>query len=166
MGKAKVKKPGKPRAYTPVQLAKAVVKYFASISRIVPVTEEVATDKRDAYGHVVYEKRTVCNALGEEFCREEFLVPPTVLGLCQFLGIHRDTWASYCKDEEYSDTTSYVRGRLQCWREEQLLTRKDIAGIKFDLENNYGYREKKQVQVGGNLEELLRELGEDGGQAF
>lgn len=166
MEKAKVKKPGAPRAYTPAQLAKAVVRYFAGITRRVAVTEKVATDRKDAYGHVVYEDRPVCNALGKEFYREEFLIPPTVLGLCQFLGIHRDTWASYCKNEEYSDTTSYVRGRLQCWREEQLLTRKDIAGIKFDLENNYGYREKQQIQVGGSLEELLRELGDEGGQAF
>ena len=166
MEKAKVKKPGKPRAYTPEQLAKAVAMYFASITRRVAVTEEVATDRRDAYGHVVYEQKPVRNALDEPLYREEFLVPPTVLGLCLYLRIHRDTWASYCKDEEYSDTTSYVRGRLQCWREEQLLTRKDIAGIKFDLENNYGYREKQQIQVGGNLEELLKELGDEGGQAF
>lgn len=166
MGKAKVKKPGRPREYTPEELAKAVAKYFASITRRVPVTEEVATDKRDAYGHVVYEKQPVCNALGKELYREEFLVPPTVLGMCLYLDIHRDTWNSYCKDPEYSDTATYVRGRMQCWREEQLLTRKDIAGIKFDLENNYGYREKQQIHVGGNLEELLKELGDEGGQAF
>ena len=165
MGKTRIRKPGKPRAYTPETLMAAVVKYFASISRIVPVVDMVPSGEVDKYGHPVLVPETVFNALGEPMKRTEFLTPPTVLGLCLFLNIHRDTWNSYCSQPEYSDTTTYVRGRMQCWREEQLLTRKDVAGLKFDLENNYGYRDKQQLEVRGmTLEELLRQ--EEGGQEF
>lgn len=156
------------KEYTPETLSRAVEKYFKSISRIVKLTEQVPTDQKDSSGHVIYEKKPVFNCLGKQVEVTEFLVPPSVGGLCAFLGIHRSTWAEYCKNEEFSDTTTHARGRMQAWREEQLVTRKDVKGIVFDLENNYGYREQKQVQVTGSVEDFIAGLTEqgEGGQRF
>ena len=110
-------------------------------------------------------------------------MPPTVGGLCQFLGIHRSTWAEYCDHEEhpeFSDTTTRARGRLRAYLEQQLLVRKDVKGIIFDLQNNHGYSEKRQVELGERaskaisahsmsmsekklmLEEIAREFGGGG----
>lgn len=144
---------GRPQKYNRKTLAEAVDRYFLSITRIVPVTELVETGRRDEKGHKVYERRPVVNALGEEAKVEEYIIPPTVSGLCRALDIHRSTWAEYCdpsKHPEYSDTTTYARGRIRAYLEQQLLTRKDVKGVIFDLQNNHGYSEKRKVELGEN----------------
>lgn len=141
----------RPTKYTRKKLAEAVDRYFGSITRVVTVTELIETGERDEKGHRILERRTVTNSLGEEAKVEEYIVPPTVGGLCQYLGIHRSTWAEYCDPEkhpEFSDTTTRARGRLRAYLEQQLLVRKDVKGIIFDLQNNHGYSEKRQVELG------------------
>ena len=156
---------GRKRVYTKKRLKEEVERYFASITRKVKVTEKIDTGRRDKSGHVIYEQKPVTNQHGQQLEVVEYLVPPTVGGLCEFLGIHRDTWHEYCQLEEFSDTTTRAQGRLRAWREEQLLTRKDVKGIIFDLENNYGYKEQKDVHITGSVEDFLREQGE-GVQTF
>lgn len=155
----------RPKKYDANSLRKAVDKYFLSITRKVQVTEKVDTGRKDSSGHIIWETKPVTNQLGKELWVTEFLVPPTVAGLCEFLGIHRSTWAEYCDPElhpELTDTTTHARGRMQGWREEQLITRKDVKGIVFDLQNNYGYRERQSVEVTGGIEEFLQKQEEQG----
>ncbi len=169
---------GRPKKYSAKRLAKEVDRYFASISRIVTVTERLPTGERDSKGHEIYRTQPVINTLGEEMKTEEFLIPPTVGGLCRFLGIHKSTWAEYCDSSlhpEFSDTTTRARGRLRAYLEQQLLTRKDVKGIIFDLQNNHGYTEKREVELGakaaqaagaaalsmGEKKELLRLIAAD-----
>ena len=157
------------KKYTPRALGKAVQRYFDSISRVVPVTERKDSGEKDKYGHPVYVDEPVCNRLGEPLERLEFLEPPTVSAMCLALEIHRSTWADYCKDESFSDTTSYAQGVMRAWNERELLVRpgKDIPGIKFNLENNYGYRDRQDViATGMSVEQYLRSLGEEGVQEF
>lgn len=160
------------KKYTPRTLKKAVDTYFASISRTVPLTEPRDSGARDKMGHVIYEQAPVINSLGKQVEVTEYLVPPSVGGLCEYLGIHRATWANYCdreKNPEMFDTTTQAQGRMRAWNEQQLLTRsgKDIKGIIFNLENNYGYRERQSVEVTGGVEEYLRNLSDGGrGQEF
>lgn len=148
-----------------------VEKYFLSITRNVPVTEMIATDRRDSKGHVIYEKVAVCNALGEPAMVTEYIVPPTVYDLCQFLQIAESTWNNYCDPEkhpEFLGTTTRARGRMRAWNEMQLLTRsgKDLKGIIFNLENNYGYKQHMEIS-GEGVEGFLRKAAEEeGGQMF
>ena len=174
---------GRPKKYTPKALKKAVSDYFDSISRLVPLTEKKDTGRKDGDGHTIYEEVPVLNRLGEQATVLEYLVPPTVGGLCEHLGIHRSTWADYCDAQlhpEFSDTTTHARGRMRAWLEEQ---RKDVKGIVFDLQNNYGYHDKKEIDLGGRaakavtaasmpleerqsvLEELMREFSGNDGDA-
>lgn len=148
----------RPRKYTKKTLAEAVERYFASITRIVPVTEMVDTGKRDDKGHKVYERVAVKNSLGEEAKVEEYIVPPTVGSLCEYLQIHRSTWADYCDHNlhpEFSDTTTRARGRLRAYLEQQLLIRKDVKGIIFDLQNNHGYSEKRELELGEKATKVI-----------
>ncbi len=157
------------KKYTPRTLGKAVQWYFDSISRDEPVVERKPTGELDKYGHPVYADEPVMNRLGQPLVRLVFLEPPTVSAMCLALGIHRSTWADYCQDEKFSDTTSYAQGVMRAWNENQLLTRpgKDIPGIKFNLENNYGYRDRQAViATGMSVEQYLRSLGEEGEQEF
>lgn len=168
----------RPKKYNKKTLEEAVDRYFASITRTVTVTELVETGERDSMGHKIYERKSVLNSLGEEAKVEEYIVPPTVGGLCQALGIHRSTWTEYCDNElhpEFSDTTTRARGRLRAYLEQQLLIRKDVKGIIFDLQNNHGYSEKRQVELGdraskaiyaasmsmGEKKELLEEIARE-----
>lgn len=152
------------KKYTPRALHKAVVQYFKSITRWVKVTEPVPTGKVDRMGHQIMEQQPVVNQLGEEMEKLEYVIPPSVGGLCIFLGIHRSTWNDYCKDEKYTDTTTHARGLMHAYLEQESLTRqgKDLKGVLFNLENNYGYSER--VTVGQTLEELL--AGSEGVQEF
>ena len=153
---------GRPRKYTPKRLREQVNAYFDSITRYVDATEQVPTDERDSYGHVVFKARPVLNKLGRPVRVEEYIVPPTVGGLCEYLGIHRSTWAEYCdsyKYPEFSDTITRAQGRMQAYLELQLLTRpgKDVKGIIFNLQNNYGYIGKKhEVEFGRDAQNYLR----------
>jgi hypothetical protein len=169
---------GRPRKYTRIGLEKAVQRYFDSISREVTVTEKVDSGERDDKGHVIWEQVPIINKLGEEIRVTEFAVPPTVQGLCRFLGIHRSTWAEYCDPEKYpefSDTTTRARGCLREYLENELLTRpgKDVAGIKFVLQNDYDQKERYEMELGekaaasvqgmtlAEREQLLRQIGQE-----
>ena len=157
---------GAPKKYTPEKLDRAVRKYFRTITREKTLTEKVDSGQRDKMGHVVWEEQVVLNSLGQPLKVTEYLVPPTIGDLSEFLGIHRDTWNEYCNHEkhpEFSDTTTYARGRIHAYLEREMLTRsgKDTKGIQFNLENNFGYRQRLEV-AGTTLEQFLREA-EDGG---
>lgn len=141
----------RPKKYNKKTLTEAVDRYFASITRVLPLTEKVDTGRRDADGHKVYEDRPVMNSLEEQATVEEYIVPPTVGALCMALGIHRCTWAEYCDHDEhpeFKDITTKAKERMRTYLEQQLLTRKDVKGVIFDLQNNHGYTEKRQVELG------------------
>ena len=161
---------GRPKGtkkYTKKTLERAVQEYFDSISREVELTEKVDTGKKDKDGHVIYENRTIQNKLGQPMKVTEFLVPPNVQDLCDHLVIHRSTWWEYSdsqKNPELAKVCAWVKDVFLGYREKQLLTRpgKDIKGIVFDLENNYGYAEKRSVEFTGGIEEYLAKLAEQG----
>lgn len=146
------------KKYKPKGLAEAVERYFDSITREVALTERVDSGRRDEKGHIIWVEKPIINRLGVPAKVIEYIVPPTVGGLSNFLGIHRSTWADYCDPEkhpEFSDTTTRARGRMRAWREEQLLTRKDVKGIIFDLQNNYGYAEKREIDLGAGAKKAV-----------
>lgn len=157
---------GAPKKYkTARALQKAVDAYFDGITRVKPLTEMVPTGALDKYGHPVCEPQEVVNRLGKPVMVEEFLLPPSVGDLARFLGIHRSTWYDYCdpdKYPEFSDTTTQALGRIHAYLERESLTRegKNLKGVIFNLENNFGYRERLEVQ--GGVEEFLRSAAEEG----
>jgi len=162
----------RPKKYnTAMALERAVEAYFASITRLKTVTEKLP-DGVDAHGHTAYKEVPVLNMHGEQLQVTEYLVPPTVHDLCDYLKIDLGTWENYCDSEKYPEffrTTTRARGRMRAWNEHELLTRggNDLKGIIFNLENNYGYRERAQVEMSGGLEQFIREMSESGsGQEF
>lgn len=166
------------RFRTSKALRAAAEEYFDSISRTVEVTEMVPTGERDDKGHAILEAKKVYNDRGETIRTREFLIPPKIIDLCLHLGIHRSTWDRWCDHQahpELEEATEWVRAILFSWNEEQLLTRpgKDVRGIEFNLQNNYGYTRKMEVEAGPQTREvqtlttqeklaLLQELWEQG----
>ena len=162
-----VGRPKGTKKYTKKTLERAVREYFDSISREVELTEMVDSGEKDDKGHVIYRPEKIQNKLGQSVKVTEFLVPPNVQDLCDYLVIHRSTWWDYSDPEKHPDLApicARVKDVFLGYREKQLLTRpgKDIKGIVFDLENNYGYSDKRSVEVTGGVEEYLRKMAEQG----
>ena len=129
------------KKYTAKTLEKAVAAYFDSITREKDVTEAVDTGKRDRYGHVIFKSVPVTNKLGDPVRMTEYLVPPSVMDLCDRLGINRSTWADYAKEDENPELAPIVRDvrdRMRAWNERELVTRsgRDVKGIIFNLHRN------------------------------
>ena len=111
----------------------------------------VDSGKRDDKGHVILIPVPVKNTLGEEVEVTEYIIPPSMHELCAFLHIDRATWSRYMgESEEFAAVGERVRERMKAWNEHEMLTRpgKDLKGILFNLTNNYGYSEKKEVELG------------------
>ena len=139
-------------------LREAVEGYFASISRVRQVMEERRTGKLDRYGHFAVEWVPVLDGRGQPMTEREFVLPPTVGGLCAHLGISRETWAQYCdrkRNPQFADTTEWAREQLLSWRKKELMTRsgKDVRGLLFDLQANYGIGGKDASAPSGQRED-------------
>lgn len=157
-------KRGRKTTYTPRRLASEVERYFKSITRTTVMTEAKATGIKDEYGHMTFEQVPVLNDNGEEVKHVEWLYPPSVEDLAIFLGVTPQTWANYCDKDlhpEFFDTTSRAQGRLRAWNARELLTRpgKDVRGIIFNLQANYGYSEKREVDIGPKAASAVAHAG-------
>lgn len=150
-----------PRKYTEETLRRAVNKYFRGITRRVELTEQVPTGQLDDKGHPLYEARPILNQLGRPVTVTEYVVPPTVADLCEALHVHRSTWDNYCDKDlypEFQEVTTSARERMKAWNEREMLTRpgKDIKGIIFNLQTNYGYGgEKNEIELGPGAQKVM-----------
>ena len=105
-------------------LEAAVERYFRSISRTVTAMERGAP---------------ILNDNGEPIRCREYVVPPTVWGLCEALGISRATWESYCDPQhhpEFRAATALARDLMQDWSQRALLSRRDVRGLIYILQNS------------------------------
>ena len=105
-------------------LEEAVEGYFRSISRTV-----TAADKDGP----------ILNDDGEPIRCREYVVSPTTLDLCEHLGISRGTWEEYCdprRHPEFRGAAELARDRMQDWSQRALLTRKDVRGLIYILQNS------------------------------
>lgn len=136
---------GKRRAYTGKTLLNAVKKYFRGISTTRPARDEMG------------EK--IQSDLGKEILLTIYIEPPTVTGLCRHLGIDRRTWSNYADEEQYPEmreAVQYARDRMEEYLERELLTReKQVRGIIFNLQNNYGWRERQEVELGSETRKTM-----------
>lgn len=60
------------------------------------------------------------NTKGEVMVEREYVIPPTVGGLCGHPGISRQTWADYCdpeKNPKFRETTARTREELRRYLE-------------------------------------------------
>ena len=144
--------------------------YFASISRTVEATERIET------GAKTFVEQPILSDAGEPIRYREYVVPPTVWGLCEYLGITPKTWNSYCdrlKHPEMQDAVLRADGLMREWKEQALLTRKDVRGIIYHIQNNMGGLEPAEdgetppsgsLTLGEKRAILMEALGETDGE--
>ena len=140
-------------------LERKIEEYFRTISRTVTVQERVGTGRMDSHGHEIFVFKPILNDAGEEIKRLDFVVPPTITGLCRYLGMTRESWSEYGRREGYADVCAAAKDVMRQYNEEELLRREgsQVKGVIFNLQNNYGYTDKAEVKVGG-VEDYLRSL--------
>jgi len=139
-------KTGRPKKYSSKKaLGDAIERYFRSISRTIPAKDDTGC--------------IICNDDGERIMLTQYIRPPSISSLCIYLGIDRSTWQNYCDGQmypEFAGVTSQTRARIEAYLEEQLLTRvKGVQGIIFNLQNNYGWRQKQEVELGDKTRETM-----------
>lgn len=91
--------------------------------------------------------------------------PFTVSGLAYFLGTSRETLLDYQKKDVYSDTIKKAKAKILTYAEEQLFRTQQVAGVIFNLKNNWGWQDKSEVNVNAHLVELPESAIEAGKKA-
>ena len=74
--------------------------------------------------------------------------PPTIAGLCYFLGFcDKQALSEYEKREHFSLTVKKARLRIEMDRSERLLkSGAPTAGVIFDLTNNHGWKNPQHMK--------------------
>lgn len=85
--------------------------------------------------------------------------PPTITGLALALGFtSRQALLNYQAKDEFVDTITRAKSRVECYAEERLYDKEGANGAKFNLANNFeGWKEKQQIDgnIGLKLEDML-----------
>ncbi len=138
------KKVGAPPKYKSVRaMQKKIDEYFNSC-RPQPVLGEDKKVLVDKHGNAVFLPAR----------------PPTITGLALALGFtSRQSLLNYQDKEEFMDTVTRAKARVEQYTEERLFDSSGANGAKFSLANNFkGWTEKSQkdVNLGGvKIEDLL-----------
>lgn len=147
---------GAPRKYaTPAKLKNAVNRYFESISRTVPATEMVPSGRMDSKGRPVMQPVTIKNDADETVYVKEYIVKPTIAGLCVYLGISKDTWAEYSHREGYENICAAAKLEIERDRSERLGSGSGDHGIEFDLKHNFGWGETYTIEAGDATRKVM-----------
>ena len=135
MPKNKRKKAGRRRKYdTPAKLSRAVNKYFDSISYELTYTNADGTP--------------IQNLDGEDIVLVKYVIPPSIQALCLSLDVDTTTWENYAKREGYKDICQDAKLKIEAYLTCELNTRDRPQGIMFNLENNFDWKKKKEVELG------------------
>lgn len=99
-----------------------------------------------------------------ESCKREEK-PYTVSGLAYFLDVDRKTLCNYGEKDEFFHTIKKAKARIEAFNEESLYTNRNTAGVIFNLKNNFGWKDKNDINVAGNetvIADKLKEVFGDG----
>lgn len=78
--------------------------------------------------------------------------PFTISGLAAYLGTNRQTLLNYESKEEYFDTIRAAKVKIEAYAEESLWQPKIAQGVMFNLKNNFGWQDKQDINMSGDLD--------------
>lgn len=116
-----------PKYKSPKQMQKAIDAYFDACSGVM-LTDDEGKAVLDKYGAPIYLNSH----------------PPTVTGLALALGFtSRQALLNYQAKDNFVDTVTRAKSRVEQYTEERLFDRDGVQGAKFSLVNNFaGWQEK------------------------
>ncbi len=132
------------KKYGPKSLAAGIDRYFASIRRTVTATEKVETGEKGAKAYV---EQPILSDTGEPILYREYVVAPTLWGLCEALGVSLAEWEKLSDPilhPELQEAVQMAGALMREWREQTLLAKKDVRGLIYHLQNRLGGLELPQ----------------------
>ena len=78
----------------------------------------------------------------------KYVIPPSIQALCLSLDVDTTTWENYVKREGYKDICQDAKLKIEAYLTCELNTRERPQGIMFNLENNFDWKKKKEVELG------------------
>lgn len=86
---------------------------------------------------------------GEPLIVDEYVYPPSMCDLENYLGISRETMSNYRERRGYADAIEDAERRIKAYKLRMLddPANKNSRGLIFDLENNHGMRERREETV-------------------
>lgn len=92
--------------------------------------------------------------------------PYTVTGLALALEMGRQQLLDYGKDEKFHDTIKKAKLKCEQYAEERLFGGGQVAGVIFNMKNNYGWKDKTEqdINVSGGLADELKAARERAGK--
>ena len=117
----------------------AVLSYFDSISVMEP-REYPVLSGYTSKGKPKYSLRPMRDAAGNPVVVRRYISPPGMAALCVYLNISKQTLRRYAADNNFAAIIDRAKLLIEAYLAEQVTTRDSIAGVKFNLEYNYGWR--------------------------
>ena len=74
--------------------------------------------------------------------------PLTITSLAVHLDTSRNTLMQYEGRKGFVNAINKAKARIGAWTEEQLYRSTQVAGVIFSLKNNYGWKDKKELELG------------------
>lgn len=102
---------------------------------------------RDMFGNRIKDSAT-----GEFILRQ--VKPFTLGGLSVFLNCSRETITNYTEKEEFFGTIKKARDIIYAYAEDQLFQGKNVAGVIFNMKNNYGWVDKQEIDSNVNFKQM------------
>jgi hypothetical protein len=141
-----VLEPGRPRKFKNVnELETAINDYFLNITTTYQVFDTVIVGENEE-GKVITEQKPSLNNAGREIYRTNYIEIPSIIGLCRHIGICKDTWNEYSNKKGFSDPIKRAKERIEQYLEEQLYRKEQVTGVIFNLKNNYGWKDKQEIE--------------------
>lgn len=130
------------------------VKSISYMQKVVQKVPEMQPDEKsgveipvtDGWGHIVYREEPIYAENGKPAEVRAWVEAPSVTGCCLFLGISRQAWSEYAKQNGYQDAVQWIRMLVEQYNIQQL-SGKGAAGAKFTLEHNFGWKERHEVSL-------------------
>lgn len=85
--------------------------------------------------------------------------PYTISGLALWLGLSTQTLRNYEKtygDTEYADIIKIAKQRVEEFAEKSLYENGKTTGAKFVLQNNFGWSDKQDVNLSGEVSQIVK----------
>lgn len=77
--------------------------------------------------------------------------PYTITGLALELGMSRQALCDYEKKGEFLDTIKKAKQKVESYAEKSLYRNNQVTGVIFNLKNNFGWVDKQEKELSGNL---------------
>ena len=136
---------GRPLKFeTPEDLQRKINAYFKKCDpHVIYVKRLEYPLKENSRGNMVRDLEAEPELVKRKTISEQ--IPYTVTGLALHLGTSRETLLNYEERDGFFDAIKEAKLKCENFAEMQLYSGKNVAGSIFNLKNNYGWKDTKQL---------------------